>query len=56
MTLIINIVLLIAYLKLNFPAFSQKSKNNISDKSIYEKVEENIIDSNENTVDFEEDN
>lgn len=55
-TLIINIVLLIAYLRLNFFILSKKTENVIPKKSAYENSEENITDSYENTVDFEEDN
>ena len=55
-TLIINIVLLIAYLRLNFPILFKKTQNVIGKKSVYESAEENITDSYENTINFEEDN
>lgn len=54
-TLIINIVLLVAYLKLNFFISPKKTAVDIPKESTFEDTNSNIVDAFENTVDFEED-
>lgn len=55
-TLIINIVLLIAYLRLNFFVLPKKAENTAPKESIFKNTDQNIIEPDENTADFDEDN
>ena len=54
-TLIINIVLLAAYLKLNFSILSKKPVTDIPKEPESEKIDQNVVDPSDNTVDFDED-
>lgn len=54
-TLIINIVLLIAYLRLNFSVLPKKAENSVPKESVFKNIEQNIIEPDENTADFDED-
>lgn len=55
LTIILNIVLLITYLKLNFSIFSKRTRTDIPKESAFEKIDHNIEDSSEDTAHFDED-
>jgi hypothetical protein len=55
MTLIINIVLLAAYLKLNFFISPKKTVTDIPKESESKKTDQNVVDPSDNTVDFDGD-
>jgi len=53
-TLIVNIILLLAYLKLNFSILDKKSEKNKPKEFESDNTDPNIVEPDENTVDFDE--